>query len=56
MHPPRSPGDGLDRPTGLGRRPPHNILYAVGESKLAKVLANFATVFYTDKQRLLKVG
>ena len=32
------------------RRLPHKSLHVVGESELAKVLANLATVFYTDKQ------
>ena len=39
-----------------GERPPHLTLYAVGVFKLAKVLVILTTVFYTDKQRLLKVG
>jgi hypothetical protein len=38
------------------QRLPHLTLYAVGVFKLAKVLANLTTVYYTDKQRLLKVG
>jgi streptogramin lyase len=48
-----SAGNNIGR---ISTRLPHLTLYAVGAFKLANHLANCAPVFYTDKQRLFKVG